>query len=421
MRLFIRINAHGDRSGLQDVEARLADVEWLLLDRQGTLVSQGAGDAAMLDRLVDLKTAREPHEVVLLVPTEQCLAIRCNVPGRTVGQMRRALPYAAEEFLAGDIDAMHVAAASLRRNVPVDALLIDRELLRIWLDALASHGVVASVALPDAALLPLADATMTILFADDRVLLRTSDQMIGCEPSTVRLALESWLSTATAESLRVVLVNGDVPEVERAELEQLTERPVEWVHDDTELTPLAYLAQSFDSAPHPVNLLQGEFAPPKAATGDWQRWRGVAALLAVWFAVLLGSDAVTGIWATHRANTVTGDVEKLYRSYFPAEQRIVDPYKQMVAHLGGRTADGPSFLALLGSLAAGLAANPGAELHSITYNQARAELGAEVAVTGFDALETLKSAWAKAGVNVDIASAEQQGQVVNARIRLRAG
>jgi general secretion pathway protein L len=416
MRLFIRINDHPG-----DDPAQLADVEWLLLDRQGTLVSQGAGDAALLDRLVDLKTVRDAEDVILLVPTEHCLAVRCSVPGRTIGQMRRALPYAVEEFLAGDIETTHVASAPLRRNTPVDALLIDSALLQAWINALGSHGIAPRVALPDAALLPVADDTLTVLFAADRVLLRTAEQMVGCEPQTLKLALESWLATTSASALTVVLVNGEIPALERAELEQLGDRSIEWRNVDSELTPLAYLAQAFDSAPHPINLLQGAFAPPKTTGGNWQRWRGVAALIGIWFTVLVVSEAVTGVWATHRADATAHDVEALYRSYFPADQRIVDPYKQMVAHLGGRADDGPSFLSLLGSLAAGLAANPSAELHSVTYIEARAELSAEVAVSGFDALEALKTAWAKAGVNVDITSAEQQGQLVNARIRLRAG
>lgn len=416
MRLFIRIK---DRPGVAPAE--LTDIEWLLLDRQATLVSQGDGDAALLDRLVDLQTAREADDVIVLVPTEHCLAVRCSVPGRTVGQMRRALPYAVEEFLAGDIDAMHVAAGPVRRNVPVDALLIDRELLRGWLDGLASHGIVATIALPDAALLPVADDAVTVLFAEQRILMRSAEQLIGCESDTLKLALESWIETTSAAQLRVMLVNGDVPALERAELEQLADRPVDWQSADSELTPLAYLAQSFDSTAHPVNLLQGQFAPPKTTGGHWQRWRSVAALLAIWFSILVISEVVTGVWASRRADATASDVEALYRSYFPADQRIVDPYKQMVAHLGGRADDSPSFLSLLGSLAAGLAANPNAELHSVTYNEARAELGAEVAVSGFDALEALKGAWAKAGVNVDITSAEQQGQLVNARVRLRAG
>ena len=130
MRLFIRIAA---AKGLDPHE--LGSLEWLLLDRSGALVSQGSGDLSMLERLVDLKTLQDPADVVLLVPTEHSLSMRCTVPGRTVGQMRRALPYVVEEYLAGDIDTMHIAAGAVKRNSPVDVVLIERAVLQSWLES----------------------------------------------------------------------------------------------------------------------------------------------------------------------------------------------------------------------------------------------------------------------------------------------
>lgn len=416
MRLFIRI---ADIPGSDPTG--LFSLEWLLVDKQGALVSQGSGDPAMLERLVDLKTLQNPDDVVLLVPTEHCLAIRCTVPGRTVGQMRRALPYVVEEYLAGDIETMHIACAAMRRNAPVDVLLIERALLQTWLDALAGHGVAPGYALPEAALLPATAGTVTLLFDGDRVLVRSPEQMAAAEVDTVKLVLESLVATSAETGVRFVLVNGLIPAITRAEIGQSSEHPIEWVETETDITPLAYLAAAFPGEPVPTNLLQGALAPPKSSNNSWTRWRGVAALLGIWVLVLIASEVVTGLWATHRVNVLTAQVEALYHDYFPKDQRLQDPYKQMVAHLGGRSDTGPSFLTLLGNLAAGLAANPGAELRSISYNDSRAELGAEVAVAGFDALETLKAAWAKQGCAVDITSAEQQDQQVHARIRLRAG
>src|SRR5882757_656659 len=120
MRLFIRIAAS---KGADPHE--LGSLGWLSLDNAGELVSQGSGDLAMLDRLVDLKTMQDPADVVLLLPTEHCLSMRCVVPGKTIGQMRRALPYVVEEFVAGDIDAMHIAAGPIRRNESVDVVVLE--------------------------------------------------------------------------------------------------------------------------------------------------------------------------------------------------------------------------------------------------------------------------------------------------------
>lgn len=416
MRLFIRIAA---AKGPDPHE--LVSLEWLLLDRSGALVSQGSGDLSMLERLVDLKTVRDPADVVLLVPTEHSLSMRCTVPGRTVGQIRRALPYVVEEYLAGDIDTMHIAAGAVKRNNPVDVVLIERAVLQSWLETLAAHGLVPGFAAPDAAMLPAVLGEATLLFDGDRVLVRSIDQLAAIETDALKLVLESLAAKSEPTGIRFVAVNGRVPELTRAEVAQATEHPVEWIDTESDVTVLAHLAAAFPGKPAAINLLQGTLAPPKQANSGWLRWRGVAALVGVWIVVMVASETVRGIWASHRATVLTAEIEALYRSYFPKDQRIQDPYKQMSAHIGGRGASESTFLSLLNHLASGLSANPNAQLRSVTFNDGRAELGAEVAVNGFDALEALKTAWSHDGVTVEISSAEQQDQQVHARIRLRGG
>ncbi len=415
MRLFIRIV----NSGTDEPDA-LGSLEWLLLDRARELVSQGAGDLAMLARLVDLDAVQDPDDVVLLLPTEQCLSIRCSVPGRTTGQMRRALPYVVEEFVAGDIDEMHIACGPVRRNAPVDVVVIERRILSRWLEALAAERVHPGFAVPDAALLSCEDSDATLLFDGTRVLVRSPDQIAAIEADALKLVLESLAASATDSGMRITAVNGRVPELLRAEVAQATPYPVEWTDSESDLTALAHLADAFPGNPPAINLLQGALAPPKRASGAWTRWRTVAGLAAVWLALVLVTDVVRGAWASHRASALASEAQTLYRSYFPNDQRLQeDLYKQMMGHLHG-SASQSTFLTLLGHLASGLSASPDAQLRSITFNDGRAELGAEVAVKGFESLEALKAAWGKEGVSVDISSAEQQDQQVHARIRLRS-
>ena len=414
MQLFIRIAA-ARGSDPHALEA----IEWLLLDKAGALVSQGSGDLAMLEQLVDLKTVPDSAAVVLLVPTEHCLSMRCTVPGRTVGQMRRALPYVVEEYLAGDIDTMHIAPGPVRRGSAVDVVLIERSVLQSWLEGLAAHGLNASVAVPDAALLPAVQGEATLLFDGNRILVRSIDQFAAIESDALKLVLESLVTNSDPSGMRLVAVNGRVPDLMRAEVAQATEHAIEWVDTESDVTVLAHLAAVFPGRPPAINLLQGTLAPPKQAGGTWMRWRAVAALVAIWMLVIVASETIRGVWASHRAAALTAEVDTLYRAYFPNDQRIQDPYKQMKEHIGGSDVSASTFLSLLGHLASGLSADPAAQLRSVSFNDGRDELGAEVAVRGFDALEALKAAWSRDGVSVDITSAEQQDQQVHARIRLR--
>ena len=416
MRLFIRIV----RTQASDPH-HIAALEWLLLDRTNALVSQGAGDLSMLERLVDLENLQESTDVVLLVPSEHCLSVRCTVPGRSVGQMRRALPYVVEEFIAGDIDTMHLAAGQVKRDAPVDVMLVERSVLVAWLEELATRGFAPIHATTDAALLAVEPGEVALLFDNERLLVRSLEQTAAIGTDVLKMALESLASGATETGIRFIAVNGQVPELVRAEVAQATEHPIQWVETESDVTALAYLAAAFPGKPPAINLLQGELAPPKQANGVWTRWRTAAALVAVWVLVLGIGEAVRGAWASHRASALSAEAQTLYRSYFPNDKRLQpDMYKQMLDRLGGRSTSQSTFLSLLGHLASGLSASPGAQLRSITFNDGRAELGAEVAVKGFDALEALKTAWTNEGVTVDISSAEQQDQQVHARIRLRS-
>lgn len=92
------------------------DAQWLACDAAGAVVAQGQADA---DALAALAEEHWASEVVLLVPVEHVTWLTIAVPGRSAAQIRRALPFAAEEFLAQDIETMHLAHAPVRAGQPV--------------------------------------------------------------------------------------------------------------------------------------------------------------------------------------------------------------------------------------------------------------------------------------------------------------
>ena len=111
----------------------------------------------------------------------------------------------------------------------------------------------------------------------------------------------------------------------------------------------------------------------------------------------------------------------LYRDYFPNETRVVDPYRQMAQHIGQPDGEGASFSDLLGQFAAGLADSAEVSMRNVSFNANRNELSAELTIGRFDALDALKDSLAARGLEVDIASAEQQDDGIHARLRMRSG
>jgi general secretion pathway protein L len=417
MRLFVRPEA----PARVDAENTWLDqASWVLLDDAGEVRSQGSGNPMPLADLAGTPALRDPDNVIVVVPAEHCLSTRCVIPGRGVGQIRRAVPFVVEEFLATDLDAMHIATGPIRRQGPIDVVAVDRSLLRGWVDAIAGLGFVPGYAYGDAALLSDRVDAITVLFDTGRALVRSPTEWLAIDVAALPAALAAALTDIEpTRELTIELVNGDLSAIARADLEQGRESRIVWQLDETEVPPLVHLARAFRPGTQAVNLLTDEFAPPRRSSESWTRWRAVAMLAGAWLLVGLVSSVAKGFWAETRADALAAEAEALYREFFPRDRRVQDVYRQMSAHLGGGGGQAGDAIALIGELTQVVQPGSGHQVRSLAFNSERVELNAEVAVPGFDALDKIKSALGERGLDVEISSAEQQDQGVLARLRIR--
>ena len=419
-RLFLRIGREAvpTNEGLV-----IEELEWVLLHDSGELVSRGVGDGSALAGLLGTRAALDPDEIVVLVPTELCLSLQCMVPGRTTGQMRRALPFVVEEFLASDVENLHLAHGPLRRGQAAACLALDRRHIEGWLAALGRIGVVPGHLVPAGMLLPSAPDRVALLFDGEAVLARTPGQALATDAEQLVFVL----STAVSEmgtgdedgEIEVLAINGQLAPIDRAQVEQNATKRIRWTSEETDETTLAYLAKMWRSAPPNVDLLQGEFAPPRRRSAAWQRWRAVAALAGLWVLVGLAADVTKGAWASHRAGQLGEEATALYREYFPGDRRVQNIKRQMAQHLGDVGASGPGFIPLVGFLGKALEKSADAELLSLGFTDARSELAVDLTLPGYEALETLKNELSSSSLETDISSAEQQEKRVRARLKIR--
>ena len=127
------------------------DVDWLVRGDDGTDVEGHVALSALAEIVAThARWADDPDNVILFVPTDDVLAVTCEVPGRNANQVRRAVPYAVEEFVADDIDSMHVACAELRRGEPVHALIATRDKVHDWLSGVSAAGAAPGYMTADA-------------------------------------------------------------------------------------------------------------------------------------------------------------------------------------------------------------------------------------------------------------------------------
>ena len=415
-RLFVRVTGppHETDDGLD------AACEWLLREEGGDVVVEGSG--TLVDLGQEAPWGDDPPDVVALVPVERVLCLSRTVPGRSVSQIARALPFAVEEFVTQDIETMHLAHGPIARGRPVSCVLVDRQLLADWLAAIRSIGLSPAFMAPDAALLPDA-CEITVLFEGDDALLRTPEHLLRIDhralpetlaavapdapndtPSNPAVRLEVIGATpARADALRHVFPG----EVDAQRLEE----PV-----------LRFLASRY-AASGTVNMLQGSFAPARRGRGTASRWRAVAALAGVWLLVFTGMRFGEGLWADHRADALQADAAALFLELYPEARPPRNAYTEMRRRVGQPDRTGTAdFGLLLGALALAIdAALEGVELRSLSYSAGRGELTTELSLREYADLDRLRLQLEAGGVVVHIGSAEEQDGVVRARLRVAMG
>lgn len=404
----------------ESADQALADAEapWLVRGDRGEVVARG-------ESLEDL--ARALHvsghggdaragdtTLVALVPAEQVLALPIAIPGRSATEMRRATPFAVEEHLTEDIESMHVATGTLVRGAEVMCLAAPRAALTQWLEALAEHGLAPRFLTADAMALPSAPDTIAVLHEGERALVRCGDRLAGIDISLLPVVLEDLCERAGDDDAAALLeVNGATRSVDLGAL-PLAER------QRRDLPALDFLADSLADGNDAVNLLQGEFAPRRAGWVSLPRWKPLAALAAAGLLIWLSAMAVEGWWANRQAAILREQAVALYRDIYGVEQVVGNPANRMRSQLGQSPQSGLGGRALIGHLGSGLTSSVGEyELRTLSYAEGRG-LAADVIVPSYDALDRLEQYLMDKGVQLTIASAEQQDGRVRARLRVGA-
>ena len=420
--------------------------EWLIVEQDGQRRTAGAGDFSRLasepprwtpfwrdpsgampgqanpgsgeadDGVPADEWARNPANVVVFAPAEHILSVSCEVPGRNAGQIRRALPYVVEEFLAGDIERTHLASGPVRRGQPVRCCAVDEALLQDWLACLVALGIRPGHLVSEAELLPIESNGASVLIENGRAMLRTRDQAATIDRGNLLPALMSL------EVDRLTLINGDLTDIEASQLDIEIDRADADPPQEGQGAVLDYFAERWRAEGPPLNLLQDAYAPELPRSPDAARWRGAALLAVAWLLLALAGMAVTGIWSSIQAQSLENQALALYRNIFPQDRTatVQNIRRRMQARLGERPDSATrSMIEYTTDLAAVM--DKSMTLIRIDYSETRDEFATELLVGRYDDVDRVREALEARGVAAEIASAEQVEQGVQARLRMKGG
>jgi general secretion pathway protein L len=398
-----------------------APASWLVVDpngaRSGPLQSGPVGD------VLPLATGRR---VILLLPGTEVTLAEPELPLKGGARLAQVVPYALEEQLASDVEALHFAVGPRRAGaVGTPVAVVSRALMQRWMDECAAAGVAPDAAYADTAAVPGAATGCTLLLDETQLYVRRADALphvIDAASLAAALDLELPAPDAgaepaePAENVTFYAAPADY-ERHRDVIEGLRERTASLQVKLLPDGPLPLMAaQAREDAG--VNLLQGAYAPRSAIGSRLRAWR-LPAALAAGVVVAFAANQALGWWQLGRAErALDAQIAEVFAQVLPG-QPVVDPRVQIQGALGAQAAASDALLPAISALAEAMAQAPTARLQSVSYRGNALEV--RLTAPSVEMIDGIKQAMNRDGMTAELQSATPRDGAVEGRVQVRFG
>jgi general secretion pathway protein L len=397
---------------------------YVLRDSAGNLLMAGEES---LEKLAGLGRSVPVPAVRALVPGTRVLLTRATVPTRNPRALQRALPYALEDQLAGDVETLHCVPGPAQAGDAVPVAVVERACMDDWTGRLKGAGLDARALVPETAVLPLDPEGGWLLW------LEGDSAWLGIGPGDgialdrdnaavlTRMRLEE--TPADARPARILVVrHGPARASDGALAGPDAFGGVTVVRRDSEIPLLEEIAANLPARP-PFNLLVGPFSRREQLSRLWRPWRAAAAIAAL-FAVVHLIQLHTEIRYMEREQAMLEQrIREIYEAAFPDSQAGGDPRRQMESALarltrGGAGDAGHDFQVALALVAPVLVETAGFRIQSLRYRPGQMDM--DLRLDSLQALDGLKQRLERENRwTVEILSARAQDDYVESRIQLR--
>ncbi|MCC5857324.1 MAG: type II secretion system protein GspL [Ectothiorhodospiraceae bacterium] len=389
-------------------------VRWFLLDREGGIQDQGVTDDLAL-----LAEQADDRPVTGLVSAADVLLTSAVVPTQSRQKLLRAIPYALEDSVAGDVEAQHFVLGQRTPAGDWPVAVVDVAWLEDWLRRLEEAGLGPTRLLPEPLCLPLETETWTVLLDGDGFAVRTGPQQgFGGDRDNLLLLLEAALEERGEQRPHTVVVYGA----------QHTDLPAELAGVPLEPRALddapALLARGLDD-PHQIQLLTGPYAPASGQQSLWRPWLPAAILFAAWVTLDTGHALTEQQQMRNELAELESRNLELLRHIFPeatslqaARTRVDNRLAQLRG--GGTAADSDRLLETLEAVGPVLAGGEGFRLTGLSYRNGNLEL--ELTVSDLQRLDRLQQELdANEQLQAEVRSARAEDEAVQGRLLVRRG
>lgn len=379
---------------------------WMIVDAESNGVQQAQGSVD------ELALAALDKEIIVIVPAEDVVLTTLTLPKMNRTRLVQALPFALEEQLIGDLDALHFTPSDYQADGSLSVAIVAKEKMQTWLALLQSWNLQADIVLPLMFALPVEENTWHVILDQTAVVRTNTYQGFACDINNLSEFLGIAFATSHSQPQLIHIHNY----TSHAMAPALT-APIpikEDFHDPKQLP--TDLAANIVKFPY-INLLQGGFKTKKTKYPKMQNvWKILFCLAAAFVCLLFLYPTMSYFILKHRANEIDRRIAEIYKRNFPQSTAMVAPKLRMEEKLRTVTSQfgDNKVLELMGILGAGMKEVPGIHLNHVDYQNNQITL--ELSAASSDDLTKFTELLTRQGLRVNQQNANLEGERMNATI-----
>ncbi|UPR58268.1 type II secretion system protein GspL [Vibrio sp. ED004] len=362
-------------------------VQWLVwsTSQQEVIAS---GELSSWEQLDELTPYAEKRSCIALLPGNECLIKRVEIPKGAARQFDSMLPFLLEDEVAQDIEDLHLTILD-KDATHATVCGVEREWLKQALDQFREANIVFRKVLPDTLAVPLEEQGISALQIGQHWLLRQGNyQAVSISEAWLPMFLQSdWVVVDDEEKPATIFSYTSMPS---DDVQQ--QSGMEWQAKPAELVMSLLSQQAITSS---VNLLTGTFKTKSSFSKYWRVWQKVAIAACLLVAVIVTQQVLKVQQYEEQAEAYRMESERIFRTVLPGKQRIptVSYLKRQMndeAKKYGGSGDGDSLLGWLALLPETLGQVKSIEVESIRYDGNRSEVRLQAKSSDFQHFETAR-------------------------------
>lgn len=417
MQLVLSVNTSADGKTLADW------FRWCWVGVDGTPQADTAdsGDRDALRAALGDRTGNN-QSTWLILPGDSVNTRELEYSEKEKKHLRNLLPFQLEDSVVGDVEDLHFALGT-----PADGRVVVAYTDKTWLQAvfaeLATLGIEVTRCWSAPLVLPLSPETASDIYDnwsaglyDGQFYLRYAPTLgFGVAETHARMALALLLASQSRAGRLPGLHLRAANEEDLARLVELLPAELQGSIQSQTLAD----AWTLDYGNSSIDLCQGDFSQRLPIERWWKLWKSIAIFAGVCAAVYLG----TMIFEIQKLNgenlKIRQQIETAARSAIP-QGRMVDPEKQLNTLLKQLqpTSQSGRVMELLVAVLPQISSVPNVSVKGIAYVSEIGELNINVQADSFATIETLAQNIRNQGFTADVLSANAQGNVQTARLKI---